>query len=100
MDISVDNLVRLHTKKTHIYQRKANLKKETEPLLNVARNNAIKTNYVEAKIDNIQQKSKYNLVGGDKMITPIVKEYSKLAQKDCMTAYAWLGKSIFWELCI
>ena len=34
--------------------RKENLKREIESLLKAAQNNAIRTNYIKAKIDNMQ----------------------------------------------
>ena len=43
--------------------QKGNLKRETESLLIAARNNTIKTNYIEVKIDFIQQNSKFKLYG-------------------------------------
>ena len=42
--------------KTWIWRRKGNLKRETEYLLIAAQNNAIRINYVKAKIDQTQQK--------------------------------------------
>ena len=39
---------------TRIWLREGNIKKETESLLRAARNNAIETNYVKAKIDKMQ----------------------------------------------
>ena len=67
-------------KKLWIGLRKGNLKKETEYLRIAAQNNALRTNYVTAKIDMTQQNSKYRLCG-DEMIYNIIIECSKLAQK-------------------
>ena len=47
--------------KTWKWERKKNLKRETESLLMAAQNNAIRTNYVKAKIDKAPQNSKYKL---------------------------------------
>ena len=41
--------------KTWTWLRRGNLKRETESLLIVAQNNAIRTNYIKAKIDNTQK---------------------------------------------
>ena len=47
-----------------------------------AQNNAIRTNYVKAKIDKTQQNSKCSLCGErDETINYIMSEYSKIAQK-------------------
>ncbi len=45
--------------------RRGNLKRETESLLIAAQNNAIRTNYIKAKIDNMQQLIKC----GNRLIT-------------------------------
>ena len=45
-------------KKTWTWLQKGNHKRETESLLIAAQNNAIRTNYVKVKIDNMQQNSK------------------------------------------
>ena len=39
--------------------KKGNHKRETESLLIAAQNNAIRTNYVKAEIDNWQENSKF-----------------------------------------
>ena len=41
--------------KTWTWLRKGNLKRETESLIIAAQNNAIRTNYIKAKIDKTQQ---------------------------------------------
>ena len=41
--------------KPRAWQRKGDLKRETESLLILAQNNAIRTNYIKVKIDNMQQ---------------------------------------------
>ena len=38
-------------------------KRETKSLLRAAQNNAIRTNYVKTKIDEMQQNTKYRLCG-------------------------------------
>ena len=68
-----------------MWLRKGNLKRETE-------NNAIKTNYIKAKIDNTQQNSICRLYGDrDKMIIHIISKCSKLAQKEYKTRHDWVG---------
>ena len=50
-------------KKIWTWLRKGNLKRETEFLLIAAQNNTIRTNYVKAKIDMMQQNSICKLCG-------------------------------------
>ena len=49
--------------KTWVWLRKGNFKRETESLLSVAQNNAIRTNQIKVKIDETQQNSKCMLCG-------------------------------------
>ena len=54
--------------------------RETKSLQIAAKNNAIKTNYIKAKIDNVQYNSKYSLCGyKNETINHIMSECSKLA---------------------
>ena len=98
MDFSSDKLATSHTRKFgHGYQRK-NLKRETESLPIVAQNNAIRTNYVKAKIDKTQQNSRCRLYGDrNETINYILTECSTLALREYKTRYHWVG--IHWELC-
>ena len=52
MSISSETLVKFHTRRRVRSYEKGNLKRENEFLLTVAQNNAIRTNYFKAKIDN------------------------------------------------
>ena len=80
--------------------RNENLKRETESLLIAAQNNAIRTNFIKARIDKMQQNSKCWLCGNrDEMINLIINECSKLAQKEYKTRHDWVGNVIHWELC-
>ena len=64
--------------KTWTWLRKGNLKKETESLQIVEQNNTIRTNYVNANIDTIQQNSKCRLCGDrDEVINHIILKDSK-----------------------
>ena len=73
---------------------------ETESLLIAAQNNSIRTNYVQAKIDKMQQNSKCRLYSNeDEIINHIISECSKLAQKECKSRHNRLGKVIYGELC-
>ena len=56
MDISTDKLAKFNTRRPGL--RKGKLKRETKSLLIVVQNNAIRTNYIKAKIDYTQQNSK------------------------------------------
>ena len=71
--------------KTRIRLRKGNLKRETESLLIAVENNAIKANYIKAKIYNTQQNIKCKLCGDrDKMVNHILR---KLVLKEYKTMY-------------
>ena len=48
---------------TKSWPRKGNVKRETEFLLIAAQNNAMRTNYIKAKIYNTLQNNKYWLFG-------------------------------------
>ena len=85
--------------KTRTWLRKGNLKRETEFLLIAAQDNAIRTNRIKARIDKMQQNSKYRLCGdGDETINHIISECSKLAQKEYKARHDWVGKVIHWEM--
>ena len=86
--------------KTWTWPRKGNFKRETESLLIAAQNNAVRTNYIKARIDETQQNSKCRLCGDrDETINHIISECSKLAQKEYRTRHDWVGKVIHWEMC-
>ena len=85
--------------KTWTWQGKGNLTRETESLLIVAQNNAMRTNHIKAIIDKTQQMSICMLcVDRDEKINHIISEWSKLAQKEYKTRHDWVGKVIHWEL--
>ena len=66
-------------------RRKGNCKRETESLLIVAQNNAIRTNKIKARIDKTQQNCKCTLCGDrDETINHTI---SKLAQKEYKTKH-------------
>ena len=69
-------------KKTWIWLRKENFKRETESLPIAAQNNAIRTFNVKTRRDKRQQNSKCRLcVERDETINHIISECCKLAQK-------------------
>ena len=69
-------------KMTWTHLRKGNFKIETESLLIAAQNNAIRTNYSKAKINNMWQNSKSRLYGErDETFNHIISKCSKSAQK-------------------
>ena len=81
--------------KTWTWLRTGNHKREKESLLIAARNNAIRTNHIKARIDKTQQNSKCGLCDDRyEMINHIISECSKLAQKEYKTRYDWVGKVI------
>ena len=47
--------------KTWTWWRKGNINRETESLLIAAQNNAMRTNYIKARVDKMQQNSKCRL---------------------------------------
>ena len=70
-------------KKMWTWLRKGNLKRETESLLIVVQNNAIRTNHIKARIDKTQQNSSCWLCDDRAETTNhIISKCSKLAQKD------------------
>ena len=72
--------------KIWIWVRKGNIKRETKSLLITAQNNAIRTNYVKAKLDKTRQNSRSRLCGDrDETINHIISECNKLAQKEYKT---------------
>ena len=80
---------------TWTWLRKGNFKRETESLLIVVQNNAIRTNHIKARIDKTQQNSKCRLCGDrDETTNHIISESSKLAQKEYKTRRDWVGKVI------
>ena len=86
--------------KTWTGLRKGNFKRETESLLMASQNSAIRTNHIEARIDNTQENSKCRLCGDrDETINHIISECSKLAQKENKARHDWVGKAIHWEMC-
>ena len=67
-------------------KKKKNLRKESESLLIAAQNNATRTNYVKAKIDEKQTNSKCRLCREiDETINYIVSTSRKLTWKEFMT---------------
>ena len=63
-------------------------------------NNAIRTNYIKARIDKTQQNNRCKLCSDtDETINHIISECSKLAQKEYKTGNDWVGKVIHMELC-
>ena len=86
--------------KTWTWLRKGNFTIETESLLIVAQNNAIRTNDIKARTDKTQQNSKCRLCGNrDETINHIISECSKLAQKEYKARHDWVCKVIHWEMC-
>ena len=86
--------------KSWTWLRKGNLKRETESLLIVEQDNAIRTNHIKARIDKTQQNSKCRLCGDkDETINHIISECCKLAQKEDKARHDWIGLVIHWDMC-
>ena len=65
-----------------------------------AKNNAKQANYINAKIDYMQVKSKCRFCGDrDETMNQIINERKKLAQKEYKSRYDWVGKVVHWESC-
>ena len=80
---------------TWTWQRKGFFKRETEPLLKAVQNSAIRTNHIKARIDKMQQNSKYRRCGDrDETINHIIIKCSSLAQNDYKAIYDRVGKVI------
>ena len=86
-----------------IAQDRAKQRKPTERnwiFLIAAQNNAIRINYIKAKIDKTQQNCKGTLCEHrEETVDHIISEYSKPKQKEYKTKHNWVGKVIYWELC-
>ena len=62
---------------------KVKLKREAESLLTATQINIVRTNYIKAKIDNMQQNTKCRLwCDKDETVNHIISECSKLVQKE------------------
>ena len=71
-----------------------------ESLQIAVQKNALRANYIEAKIDKMQQNSKCRLCSDrDETINHIISERSKLAQKEYKARHDWVAKVINRELC-
>ena len=73
---------------------------EIEFRLIAAQNIAIRTNYIQATINDVQQNSKCRLYGDkDKTMNHIISEWSKLAKNEYKSKNDWLGKITNSEFC-
>ena len=94
MNTSSDKLVRLDMAK----------KEKSQEINWISSNSSIKqhqrTNYIKAKIDKMQQNSKYRLCGNrDEIVNHIISKCSKLGQKEYKTRHDWVGKVVHWKMC-
>ena len=86
--------------KTWAWIRNGNFKCETKSLLVAAENNAKRTNYIKAKIDNIQQKCKCTFCNDRDQTINYISKNRKLAQKKVRqdtTAWETWSKGIVQE---
>ena len=73
--------------------------REKQSLLIAAQNNAIRTNHIKERIDEMQQNSRCRLYGDrDETVNHRISECNKLAQKGYKIRHGWVGKVIHWEL--
>ena len=76
------------------------IKRETETILMTVQNKDIKTNYVNTRKEKTQQNWRCRLCNDiDETTNYIIRECSKLAQKEYKTRHDWVGKVIHRELC-
>ena len=80
--------------KTLLCVRKGNFWRATESLLIAAQNNAVRNNYIKARINKTQQNSKCGLCSDRDDTINHISEGSKLAQKEYKTSHDWVGKVI------
>ena len=100
MEISSDKQTISHTRKLWYGWEKVSLKRETESILIATENDAIRTNYIKAKIDKALQRRKCWLCGDrDETINHIINECWELAQRECKTRHDSVRKVIYFELC-
>ena len=87
-------------KETWYWPRKADLKLETEAMLFAAQEQAIRTNYVKYKIDKTAQ-SLFCRICDKKgeIISHIVSECEKLAQKEYKRRRDNVARIAHWKLC-
>ena len=91
--------MKIEHEKTWIWLRQRNHKRETESVLIVAQNNAIRVKYSKAKIHSSQRNSKCRLYGErEGTVNHIISECCKLAQKKKIR-HDWMGKVTHGELC-
>ena len=63
--------------------KNSGIKRETETLILVAQEQAIRTNLIKAKIDKTQEDSRYRMCGMvDETIYHLISELSRMAQKE------------------
>ena len=79
---------------TRTWLRRGNLKRETESRLIPVQNNAIRTNYINTKVDNTLENNKCRDIDNH-----LISECGKLRQKKYKSRHDGAGKVINWKLC-
>lgn len=81
--------------------RRGKLDRETELLFIAAQNNYVRTNYIKTKIYKYktQKNNQCWWSGNNNMVKHIIRECSKLAQKEYRNRRDWVKKLIHRELC-
>ena len=83
-----------------IWLRSGALKRETESLITAAQYQCIRTNYIKARIDKIQENSLCRMCRQkEETVMHIICECKKLAQKEYKRRHDLVGTAIHWELC-
>ena len=98
MDIQAINWQNLTREDLDMAKKEKTLK--TKFLLAAAQNNTIMTDYINAKIDNVQPDYKCRFCGDkDETISHLISKSNQLAQKEYKTGNSLVRKGIYWELC-
>ena len=74
------------------------LKRETEALIVAAQDQAIRTNYIKAKIDTTEDNPKGRMCNQrDETVSNIVTAFPKMAQKECKKGHDNVAKAVHWD---
>ena len=83
-----------------LWLKQGNFKRETESLILTAQEQGIRTNVIEAKIDNTQEQSKCRMCGEkDETVNHLISECSKMAQREYKRRHDWVGRRVHWDVC-
>ena len=79
-----------------LWLKQGNVKRETETLILVVQEQAVRTNLIKAKIDNTQEQSKCRMcVEKHETVSQLISECSKMAQREYKRRHDWVGIGMF-----